>query len=78
MERARICRGTLHAPFPTYEVTVVELDSESSGTGFILAATTLTGRAAEKGIFEAGVCFGIIGVLALLFLGVTTLDSLKR
>lgn len=69
--------GTLHAPFPTHEVSDVELDMAGTGTGFILAATTLTGRAAETGIFEAGAWFGIIGVLAILFLGVTTLDTLK-
>jgi hypothetical protein len=56
----------------------VELDTVGTGAGFILAATTLTGCAAVKGIFEAGVWFGIIGVLAILFLGMATLGFLKK
>ena len=56
----------------------MELDTVGTGAGLILAATTLSGCAAVKGIFEAGVWFGIIGVLALLFLGMATLGFLKR
>jgi hypothetical protein len=59
-------------------VTVVELDTAGTGADFILAATALTGGAAAKGIFEAGVWFGIIGVLAILFLGMATLGFLKK
>jgi hypothetical protein len=31
-----------------------------------------------KGVFEAGVWFGIIGVLAILFLGMATLGFLQK
>jgi hypothetical protein len=70
-------RGTLHAPPFAREVTFVELDTVATGADFILAATTVTGGGAVTGIFEAGVWCGIIGVMAILFLGMATLGFLK-